>query len=118
MKRILACVSLAISVAACGNSTSAPSSSSGPVTYQITGTANHVLVTYQNSSGGTSQTGSALPFNYDLTAKTGDFLYVSARIDTSPDTGNMTVSISKSGSVIQTGTAAGFGSIVTESATY
>ena len=118
MKRVLVSVLLAIGAAACGSSTAAPASTSGPVTYQITGTANHVFVTYQNSSGGTSQTGSTLPFNYALTAKTGDFLYLSAQIDTNPDPGNMTVSILKSGAVIQTGTATGSGSIITISATY
>ena len=119
LKRIVASLLLAISAAACSKSSTGPSSpSSGPVTYQVTGSATHILVTYQNAGGGTSQTGSALPFNYALTAKTGDLLYLSAQIDTNPDTGNITATISKNGSVIQIGSATGFGSVVTLSATY
>ena len=119
LNQVVASLLLTISAAACSKSSTGPSSpSSGPVTYQVTGTATHILVTYQDASGGTSQTGSALPFNYALTAKTGDLLYLSAQIDTNSDTGNITATISKNGSVIQNGSAAGFGSVITLSATY
>lgn len=89
-------------------------SPSSTILYQITGTAKHVSITYQSSTGGTSQTGSALPFSYAYgSAKKGDFLYISAQIDTSPDAGNITVTILKNGTTLFSGTANGFPNIAT-----
>jgi hypothetical protein len=62
-------------------SSTAPSGS-GVVLYQVTGTAKHAALTYENSTGGTDQKGTTLPFSYTWsTAKSGDFLYISAQID-------------------------------------
>lgn len=114
---VLACmVALSfVSSAGCKNPLS-------PVTtalYSITGTAKHVSVTYANSTGGTSQTGSSLPFTYTLTGmKAGDFLYVSAQIDTSPDSGSIDVSITKDGKTLCSGFAVGFAKIATASCSF
>jgi hypothetical protein len=111
---LMACFAL---VAACGSSTSP--SGNGRVQYTVTGTAQHVALTYQNSSGGTDQKGASLPFSYSWsTAKTGDFLYISAQIDTSPDSGSITVTISKNGKTAFTGNATGFANIATASGTF
>lgn len=89
------------------------------VEYTVTGSAKHVALTYQNSDGGTDQRGSGLPFSYAWSgAEDGDFLYISAQIDTSPDAGNITVSILKDGKTAYTGHASGFPNIATASGSY
>lgn len=86
------------------------------VTYKITGSAKHVSITYQNGSGGTSQTGASVPFTYEYgTAKKGEFVYISAQIDTSPDNGSISVTILKNGSTLFSGSANGFPNIATAS---
>lgn len=111
---VLTAVVLAASVG-CKN----PLSPSGQVEYRITGTATQVDVTYANSSGGTAQVSrAAVPWNYSWsTAKTGDFLYVSAQIVNSSG-GNVTVTILRNGSTVQTATSSGFATIATASGTY
>jgi len=91
---------------------------SGSITYRVSGSAKHVSLTYQNSSGGTSQQGATVPWSYERSASKGDFLYVSAQIDTSPDSGAITVTISKDGETLHSGTAIGFPNIATASGTY
>jgi hypothetical protein len=117
MKRLIIVVLAAIAISGCTGSSTEPSSG-GLVQYQITGTAKHVALTYQNASGGTTQSGASLPWTYPFSAKSGDFLYVSAQIDTSPDAGNITISISKNGSIIQSASAFGFPNIATVSTSY
>jgi len=89
------------------------------VEYTVTGSAKHIALTYQNSEGGTDQRGSGVPFSYSWSgAKDGDFLYISAQIDTSPDGGDITVSIVKDGKTAFTGRATGFPNIATASGSY
>jgi hypothetical protein len=121
MRRSLLVAAVILFTAACGGpNPDGPSdaSVSGAASYQVTGTAKHVSITYQNASGGTSQTGASLPWGYALSAKGGDFLYVSAQIDQSPDSGSITVTIMKGTSVYETAHATGFPNIATASGSY
>lgn len=112
-------VSAIVALTAGCSASSILSPDTATILYQITGTAKHVSVTYQNSTGGTSQTGSALPFSYAYgTAHKGDFLYISAQIDTSPDTGSISVTILKGGSVLFSGSANSFANIATASGSF
>ena len=108
-------VSVMMLTLACGGSPSGPS---GHVEYQIAGSATRVDITYQNSSGGTSQiANAAVPWTYSWTgAKSGDFLYVSAQIVSG--TGSVTATIRKNGTVAQTSTSTGFATIATASGSY
>lgn len=118
LKALIAIVAISV---ACGSSPDSPSGSTrGPFSYSITGSAKHVSITYQNSSGGTNQTGWSLgvPFSYSGTAKSGDFLYISAQIDSSPDSGNITVTIMKNGLYYTSASAFGFPNIATASGSY
>lgn len=121
MRRITRAIALAVLVVAtaCGKSNPSEPSGKGVVLYQVTGTARHVALTFQNSTGGTDQRGSTLPFTYSWnTAKANDFLYISAQIDTSPDPGNITVTISKDGRVAYSANAISFPNIATASGSY
>lgn len=91
---------------------------SGEVVYSVTGTATRVDLTYENSSGGTSQIANAVvPWEYSwTTAEKGDFLYVSAQIVS--EAGSITVTINKDGKTLQSSTSSGFASIATASGTY
>lgn len=62
-----------------------------------------------------AQLGSALPWSFTREAERGDFLYVSAQIDTSPDSGSITVQIIKDGDVYKSANAVGFPNIATAS---
>ena len=44
------------------------------LTYEVTGSAKHVSLTYENAAGGTSQRGSSLPFILVLLGVTGGVL--------------------------------------------
>lgn len=115
MRRLLAVCLLSI-VVACGGS---PTEPKGSVTYRVTGTnVTRVDVTYENSSGGTSQeSNQSLPWSYSWnTAKAGDFLYISAQI--SQGTGSITVTITKDGTTFKTSTSSGFASIATASGSF
>lgn len=92
---------------------------SGSADYSLTGSAARVDITYQNSSGGTSQVSNAtLPWTYSLSGlKTGDFLYVSAQI-TSTSGGSLVATINRNGKYFQSATANGFASIATASGSY
>jgi hypothetical protein len=116
--RYLRAFALTLLLAGCDKSSTGPSGN-GVVLYQVTGSAKHVALTYENSTGGTDQKGSSLPFSYTWnTAKNGDFLYISAQIDTSPDTGSIVVTISKGGKVAYTGNATGFANIASASGSF
>jgi len=78
MKRLIALALLLLVSVSCN-----ALSPSGSITYRVSGSAKHVSLTYENSSGGTSQQGATLPWSYERSASKGDFLYVSAQIDTS-----------------------------------
>lgn len=53
-----------------------------------------------------------------FTATTGQFLYISAQIDTSPDSGSILVSVTKNGALVQSATAVGFPNIGSASGTF
>lgn len=90
-----------------------------PVEYRITGTARTCSATYENSTGGTNQQTVAIPFSYTWSsARSGDFLYMSCQINQGSDTGTITVSIYKNGSLYRSGFAAGFPNIATASGSY
>lgn len=78
------------------------------VTYSVTGSAQRVSVTYRNSTGGTSQQDSAVPFTYSFTASSGDVLSISAQINTDTDRGSIHVAVTKDGVVCQSADAVGF----------
>jgi hypothetical protein len=89
------------------------------VEYRITGTAQRCSATYQNSSGGTNQDEVNVPFSYSWSgAKSGDFLYMWCQIDTSSDTGVMTIGLYKNGTLVQSATATSFPNIATVSGSY
>jgi len=92
---------------------------SGEASYEISGTATRVDITYQNSTGGTSQIANvSLPWTYSLSnLKSGDFLYVSAQI-VNDSGGSITVTINREGKSFKTGSASGFAAIGTASGSY
>lgn len=49
------------------------------VTYSVEGSASTVSLTYNNGQGGTEQEKAAVPWTRNITAKEGDFLYISAQ---------------------------------------
>lgn len=72
------CVVLALTGCKGGN----PLTGSSNIEYRVSGTLTGMRgsITYQSSSGGTSQTSdSTLPWSYSLTAHKDDFLYVSVQ---------------------------------------
>jgi len=89
------------------------------VEYRITGTARRCSATYANATGGTNQSVVSIPFSYTWArANTGDFLYLSCQIDSSGDTGSITVGIYKDGALYRSGFASGFPNIATASGSY
>jgi hypothetical protein len=76
------------------------------VTYEVTGSASSVDVTYENEDGGTSQqSGVSVPWSYSFTGHNGDFVYISAQNNGS--SGSVTVTIYKNDSVFKTSTSSG-----------
>lgn len=117
MRRLIIATALALTMMGCASNT-APSTTTGSVTYAVTGTAKHVSLTYNGAGGGISQSGATLPYSLTFTATTGQFLYISAQIDTSPDTGSILVSVTKNGALVQSATAVGFPNIGSASGTF
>ena len=109
MKRAVLCITLAASL-----SLSSCDLFKHDIKYEVTGSAPSVSLTYENSSGGTSQTtGTPLPWTYTFSGKPGDFLYVSAQNDGA--SGSVTATIYENGSVVQTSTSSGAYVIATAS---
>ncbi len=110
---------IALSIATfsgCGSGKN-PLTGSGTVVYRVTGTAARADLTYENASGGTSQTANAtLPWSYNRPSKTGDFLYISAQ--NAGSTGCVTVEIVGGGNTLETSTSCGAFVIATASRTY
>lgn len=62
------------------------------VQYRVTGTATQASMTYATSGGGTAQQGDRfLPWSFETTMSTGDFVYISAQ--NSGETGCVNVEI-------------------------
>lgn len=84
------------------------------ITYEVTGTATRVSLTYEVEGGGTSQIASAaVPWTHSFKAKRDDFLYVSAQIIEGD--GSITVTIRKGTSSWKSASSSGFASIATAS---
>lgn len=82
--------------------------------YTITGTANHVDVAYGSGTAEPIYHGTTLPFTktiYGLVSR--DFVYITAQIDTSPDGGSITVTITKGGKTLYQAFATGYPNIAT-----
>lgn len=93
-----------------------PLDSSIDVKYKVTGTAETVDVTYENSSGGVSQESDVeVPWSYSFTGEPGDFVYISAQ--NQGQTGTVTVTIYRDGDVFKTSTSEGAYVIATASGT-
>jgi hypothetical protein len=108
---------LALMMTAC-RSSAAPSTTD-VVLYQATGTAKHVAITYSDKDGAPHTTKTTLPFSFTWSnAQRGSYLYIAAQIDTSPDAGSVTVTISKNGAVAYSNQAAGYPNIATATGNY
>ncbi len=76
------------------------------VTYEVTGTARSVSVTYQNGDGGTQQESDrAVPWRRSFVMSTGDFVYISAQ--NQGEYGTVTVTIRVGDHVAKTSTSSG-----------
>lgn len=110
IRRSLVALSL-VALAGCGGS-SGPSLPS--VTYNVSGSAREVAVTYANASEGTSQATVSVPWSHSFTCtKSGQFLYISAQ--NQGQTGTVTVRITKSGTTYKESTSSGAFVIATAS---
>ena len=84
------------------------------VTYEVTGSANAVDVTYENDDGGTSQEGEVpVPWSYTFTGEPGDFVYISAQ--NQGESGSVTATIITDGDTFKTSTSSGAYVIATAS---
>lgn len=82
--------------------------------FTITGTASHVDVAYGSGNANPIYRGSTLPFTktiYGLMAR--DFVYITAEIDTNPDPGSITVTITKGGKTLYEASATGYSNSAT-----
>ena len=85
------------------------------IEYRVSGTAVRGSITYQNSSGGSSQTSdTVLPWSYSLTASRDDFLYVS--VQNSAREGCVRAEIYRGDRVLESGFSCGAFVIATASA--
>jgi hypothetical protein len=99
--------------------TPTPQSVPFAIEYRITGTAAHCSATYETATGGTNQSGVAVPFTYTWNdAKPGAFLYMSCQIDTATDHGDLVVAIYKNGVLYKSSSAHAFPSSATASGSY
>jgi MmpS family membrane protein len=116
MKRRWAIVGMALALTSCGSAVNQPSNE---VSYDVTGTATHADIVYENAEGGTSEiVGASLPWNLSWTgARSGEPLYISAQITVATG-GDVTVTIAKDGATVKTSTASGDDAVATASATY
>lgn len=124
--RMILIVAVLATMAGCNSPSTGSSSNSTPapadasVYYQVSGTACAVDLTYQNASGGTSQTtNTPVPWRLDFTVpaakKSGWFLYVSAQISLPCPAGTVTATIVANGTTVQTSTSSGLYVIATAS---
>jgi hypothetical protein len=111
---VVACVGLA----GCGkeeSSPTAPTPTSVSVKYKVESPYS-AGVTYATAGGGTSQQARAIsPWQYTFTAKTGDFLYLSAQNDSS--SGCVFVTIYVNDAIFKSGSSCGAYVIATVSGT-
>ncbi len=108
-------VILGIAFGTCGDGSESPTSpTTYLVKYEVTGSADSVSLTYQNDSGGTSQTSNSyLPWTYTFLAQKGDFVYISAQ--NNGEYGSVTVRIYLDSTQVKTSTSSGAYVIATAS---
>lgn len=105
----------ALSLSACGGSATKPSQSV-KVEYFVTGSASRASMTYATAGGGTAQQADrALPWSFNTTMATGDYLYISAQ--NSGSTGCVSVEIRTRGSYYKSTQSCGAFVIATASGT-
>jgi tetratricopeptide (TPR) repeat protein len=76
------------------------------IEYRVTGSTSMVDVTYTNKDGGTSQAnGVSIPWSYSFKASSGKFVYISAQ--NKSESGGITVTIYKDGSVFKSSKSSG-----------
>jgi len=93
------------------------SPSGGSVTYIVNGTAGRASMTYATAGGGTAQQSDRfLPWTYDFTAQSADFLYISAQ--NSNSSGCVTVKILKGSTNVKETQSCGAYVIATASGSY
>lgn len=83
------------------------------VTYSVEGTASTVSLTYNNNQGGTEQETVTVPWTRNITAKDGDFLYISAQ--NQDESGDVVVRIIVDGQEIKHSNSSGRYSIASAS---
>ncbi len=84
------------------------------IEYEVTGSASIVDVTYENEDGGTSQTNDvSVPWSYSFRGYSDDFVYVSGQ--NQGESGSITVTIYKDGSIFKSSTSSGSYCIATAS---
>jgi hypothetical protein len=109
-------VIIGIAIGTCGKSSTTPTSNK-PTTYlieyEVTGSAQSASLTYQNRDGGTSQEDVSIPWTYSFTARSGDFVYISAQNE--GEYGTVTVNIYLDGVQVKTSTSSGAYVIATAS---
>lgn len=115
MKKLLASLMFISLVSGCGGQSSEeklPETYS--VTYSVTGlSTSSASLTYENSTGGTSQETVNLPWSKTMTFKRDAFLYISAQ--NKSNIGTVTVSIKANNITIKTSTSNGAYAIATAS---
>jgi len=62
-----------------GGSIGTSSSSTHSITYHVDGSTSKASLTYQNAQGGSQQEDASVPWRKTISAKSGDFLYISAQ---------------------------------------
>ncbi len=90
MHRVIFLLSMAVMLFSCKN----PLDTSRAVRYEVTGNCQTADVTYENSSGSTSQNSDVtLPWEYDFNSSVGTWVYISAQAGEGHDTTSVTVTI-------------------------
>ena len=106
----IALLAAATLVAGCSSPLIRPSTA----TFTVTGTAKHIDVAY--GMGAPIWHGNTLPFSATLSGvMPRDAVYITAQIDTSPDDGSITVTISKDGAILYQASATGYPNTATAS---
>jgi len=86
--------------------TSQPATTSFSVTYEVSGSASKVDLTYNNAQNGTEQLGDkSIPWSKKYTMEFGDFMYISAQ--NQGETGSVTCKIKVDGVVVKQSTSSG-----------
>lgn len=104
-----------LTLAACSGKN--PLTGSGTITYRVNGSATRASLTYEAATGSTSQQANvALPWSTTRSAKSGDFLYISAQ--NTGQTGCVNVEIISGDKTLQSSQSCGAFVIATASTTY